>query len=114
MNETPELPKLTLAQQKCCVVSLIEILDEELPKRVARQKMTQEQMRRVLTDLLCVAKTLDDADNFIDIREVIDPLAHQKALEKLNEELMPRLKSSYVARKPKIAVPVLVPFDAEE
>ena len=87
--EVPPIPKLSLAEQKVAACSIYERLQSLLPACVARQSLSQEEADRTLGAMLRIAYTLDQADNHVDIREPIDPRAHAKALQKLNEELMP-------------------------
>ena len=116
--QIPEIPAMTLAQQKVLACRVHERLQEIAPVHVARQTMQEEEVEALLGGLLRIAKTLDDADNFIDIREKIDPKAHERALRKLNEELMPRARprKSFVEGEKKAAGPAFVPkpFDSEE
>ena len=119
--QIPEIPQLALHQQKTLALRVYEVLQDSLPARVARGALEEEEKNALIAGMLCIAKTLDDADHFVDVREPLDPRAHLKLLKQLETDLAaikgrPRRSTVKEASKSAVAAAPFIPtpFDADE
>jgi hypothetical protein len=66
--DIPEIPVLSLADQKVFLLQQVEDVNQTYAVKIARGQATMEDLEEQKRGLLAVLKTLDDADNGIDIR----------------------------------------------
>ena len=66
--DPPHVLDLSLAEQKCGLIELIQPIAQAYAVRIARGVTTQQEMNKQLSVLLTAIETLDRADNGEDIR----------------------------------------------